>query len=76
MASGLISTYLGEGTAAARPASPNIGAGVIAFWFSTDTGEGSAYVNGAWLEDILHAIHVGTTAPSSPAVNDLWVDTN
>lgn len=73
MASGLIVTYLGEGLLSARPATPNIGTGVIAIWYSTDTTMLSAYVDGAW-KNVMP--HVGTTAPSSPAIGDLWVDTN
>lgn len=73
MASGLIGEYIGEGLLAARPATPDIGAGVIAFWYSTDTEMLSTYVDGAW-KNVMP--HVGTTAPSSPAVGDLWVDTN
>lgn len=53
MASGLLKTYLGEGLAAARPATPSVGANTIAFWYSTDSAEMSAYVDGAWLEDVL-----------------------
>lgn len=50
---GLITSFLGQGTAASRPASPTIAADAIAFWWSTDTDEMSAWVEGAWEEDIL-----------------------
>lgn len=30
----------------------------------------------AAIENTRAKVHVGTTAPSSPAVGDLWVDTN
>lgn len=53
MASGLLSTYLAEGLASARPATPDIGTGVICFWYSTDTNQMSCYVEGAWVENIL-----------------------
>lgn len=53
MSSGLITTYLGEGLTASRPATPDVGSGAIAFWYSTDDAELSAYVDGAWVEDIL-----------------------
>lgn len=48
MASGLITEYLGEGLAAARPATPDIPAGGIAFYYSTDTNELSRYAESAW----------------------------
>lgn len=48
MAATIITAYLGEGLAAARPATPAIDADAIGFWFSTDTGALSVYANGAW----------------------------
>ncbi len=48
MSSGLITTYLGEGLAAARPATPDVGTGAIAFYYATDTNQLSTYVEGAW----------------------------
>jgi hypothetical protein len=53
MASGLITTYLGEGLAADRPTVPDIGTGPIALWYSTDTDELSVYANGGWHENVL-----------------------
>lgn len=52
MASGLLSTYLAEGLAASRPATPDTGS-AIAFYWSTDTDELSAWFENAWVEDIL-----------------------
>lgn len=51
--SGLVTNFLGQGTAASRPADPGITPDAIAFWWSTDTNEMSAWVEAAWIEDIL-----------------------
>lgn len=51
--SGLVTNFLGQGTAASRPADPGITPDGISFWWSTDTNEMSAWVEAAWLEDIL-----------------------
>lgn len=48
MASTLITSYLGQGLAAARPATPLIATGTIGWYFATDTGVMSVYANGAW----------------------------
>lgn len=48
MSSGLITTYLGQGLASARPSQPDIPATAIALFFATDTGAKSLYANGAW----------------------------
>lgn len=50
MASGLITEYLGEGLAAARPATPSIPSGAIAFYYKTDTNTLSRYAEGAWAD--------------------------
>lgn len=52
--SGLITNFLGQGTHASRPADPGITPAGISFWWSTDTNQMSAWVEGAWLEDILN----------------------
>lgn len=52
MASGLITRFLGEGLAASRPADPDVGS-AIAFYWSTDTNELSAWLENAWVENIL-----------------------
>lgn len=52
---GRLITYLGHGDAADRPAAPNIAPGIIAFWWSEDSTELSAWVAGAWIEDIAGA---------------------
>lgn len=48
MASTLITSYLGQGLAAARPATPPLATGAIGYYFATDTGVLSVYANGAW----------------------------
>lgn len=51
MSSGLITTYLGQGLSAARPATPDLPAGAIGIYYSTDASAGSelqVYANGAW----------------------------
>lgn len=50
---GIITSFLGQGTHAARPATPNLTPAAISFYWSTDTNQLSAWVEGAWLEDIL-----------------------
>lgn len=50
---GLITSLLGQGDAADRPATPNIDPAAIAIWFSEDTVELSVYAGGAWHEDVL-----------------------
>lgn len=48
MSSTLITSYLGQGLAAARPATPALATGTIGYYFATDTGVMSFYANGAW----------------------------
>jgi hypothetical protein len=36
---GRLATYLGSGLASARPTTPNIAPGILAWWFSTDSEE-------------------------------------
>lgn len=48
MTSGVITTYLGQGTAAARPATPSIPSGGIAFYWATDTDALSVYAETVW----------------------------
>lgn len=43
-----VTSYLGQGLAAARPAAPNISVGAVGLWFSTDSGIFSVYASGAW----------------------------
>lgn len=43
---GKLQTYLGSGTLAARPATPNIATGMAAFYYGTDTLAMYAYVSG------------------------------
>lgn len=49
MTSTLITSYLGEGLLANRPATPTIDASAIGFWYSTDTLALSVYANGGWV---------------------------
>jgi hypothetical protein len=44
----LMTDYLGRGVAAARPASVTVASGVLALWFSTDTGELDYYTGSGW----------------------------
>lgn len=48
MTSTILPTYLGQGLAAARPVTPLIASGTMAFYYATDTAVLSAYANGAW----------------------------
>ena len=51
MSSGLITTYLGQGLSADRPATPDIPAGAIAIYFATDGTSGAetqVYADGSW----------------------------
>lgn len=45
---GLITSYLGSGTAAARPATPNVTPTATVWYFSTDTSTLNFYANGSW----------------------------
>lgn len=44
----LITDYLGTGTLATRPVSPNLPAGCIGVWLASDTGEASLWNGTAW----------------------------
>lgn len=48
-ASTLITDYLGEGVASARPALPAIAAGALAIYRATDTGDVSFWDGSAWI---------------------------
>ena len=48
MASGRLIDYLGNGTAAARPASPSLTTGGIGFYYATDTEALSVWDGAAW----------------------------
>ncbi len=45
----LITQYLGEGTAASRPATPSVAAGCIAFYYATDTSTLSVWNGSSWV---------------------------
>lgn len=51
--SGAITTYLGHGTFAARPATPSIDPGAIGWYWATDTSKMSFWTGSAWVEDVL-----------------------
>jgi hypothetical protein len=50
---GRITSLIGQGLAADRPATPNIDPDAISFWYSTDSDELSVYADGGWHEDVL-----------------------
>jgi hypothetical protein len=45
----LVTDYLGYGTAASRPASPNLPTGAVGIYFATDTGAVSLWNGSAWV---------------------------
>lgn len=69
MTNTLITAYVGQGLAAARPATPTIDAGAIGFYYATDTAALSVYANGAWRG-------VGSLNPGTPPtiVQSAFVD--
>lgn len=67
MTSTLMSAYMGQGTAAARPATPLIDTGTIGFYYATDTNVLSVYENGAWSNNIGGGIVHMAQATSSGA---------
>jgi len=52
MSSGRVPDYLGKGLAASRPATPDLNADTLGFWWSTDTEELSAWTGAEWKENI------------------------
>lgn len=81
MADITLNRFVARGTEAQRiafvpaPPVPASGPSPGYFWYETDTGKTYAYDGANW--DLTAVpIAVGTTAPVSPNVNDLWVDTN
>lgn len=48
--SSLMIDYLGYGTHAARPATPNTGTGVTVIYYETDTGNTFAWTGSAWVQ--------------------------
>ena len=57
--SSLISDYMGKGLAAARPTSPNIPSGAIAFYYETDTSNTFCWTGSAWVQ-----VNGGGAAPT------------
>lgn len=64
MASGLIAAYLAEGTAAARPVTPDTGSAIALYW-ATDTDELSGWFENAWVEDLLSGAAGGLLAANN-----------
>jgi hypothetical protein len=62
VASTLITDYLGVGTHAARPATPNIPTGGTALYYETDTTNTFAWSGSAWVQ--INAAGGGLTAPA------------
>ena len=51
MASGILKEYIGRGPVASRPATPDVGAGVGAFWWDPTTSKLSCWDSvGGWQE--------------------------
>lgn len=81
MADATLNRFVASGTAAQRaaftpsPPTPASGPSPAYYWYETDTRKTYSWTGAAW-DQVSHPIHVGTTAPSSPNTNDLWVDTN
>jgi hypothetical protein len=50
---GYITSLLGQGLAADRPATPNTDPGVIVFYYATDTVQLSMYADSTWFENVL-----------------------
>jgi hypothetical protein len=63
MTTTLITSYLSEGLASARPSSPAVATGCIAFYYATDTGAVTVYDGSVW-----HAVGGGYSAGSPPTV--------
>lgn len=63
MTSTLVASYLGQGLAAARPATPAVSAGALAFYQATDTGVISTYYSGAW-----HTLITGGDPGTPPTI--------
>jgi hypothetical protein len=59
--SALITDYLGSGTHAERPATPNIPATGTAFYYETDTTDTFGWTGSAWVQNL------GTTGATGPA---------
>lgn len=69
MTATLVTAYLGQGLAAARPAAPALATGTVGWWYSTDTGVMSYYANGAWANASVQApvFHPGYSALKAAA---------
>ncbi len=66
---GLITSYLGQGLASARPVTPNLSPGAAALWYSTDTAEFSVWAGGVWREDTMAAADASVAAAASSATS-------
>lgn len=81
--SSIITDYLGEGVAASRPASPNVAATAVAFYYATDTHVLSVWNGAAWValpisaDPTFNTVHVSGMPTSDPAsAGELWVTTS
>lgn len=63
MSATIIVQYLGQGTAAARPATPAIDTGAIGLYAATDTGALTVYYSGSW-----HAVGGGYNKGTPPTI--------
>lgn len=61
----VITDYIAHGTAASRPATPPVGSGVLALWYSTDTNELDGWTGAAWSVLTIGASSWTTTAVSA-----------
>lgn len=81
MSDATLNRFVASGTAAERaaftptPPTPASGPDSGYSFYETDTKKTYAWTGTTW-ELAAVPIAVGTSAPGSPAVNDLWVDTN
>lgn len=78
MTSTLITAYIGNGLAAARPASPAIAAGTMAWYVATDTGTLSYWDGSAWhtVSASDPSISAWTTVPASPGWDFQFIGTS
>lgn len=77
MTSTLITAYIGKGLAAARPASPAIAAGTMAWYVATDTGTLSYWDGSAWHTVSANdpSISAWTTVPVNPGWDTQFIGT-
>lgn len=69
MASGRLADYLGKGLASERPATLDLHPEAVGFWYSSDTGQWSAWDGAAWLENIMGGGGSGGGDVTGPGVS-------